>query len=401
MIHSLNAANVAIYTLNPRGHVTPGDASERSPTSGGGFSLDSIDTLKILSSDTGGQSLVGSRNVAGQLERIAAGTSVYYLLGYSPKESSGRSGFRDIKIKVKQRGTRVLTRKGYLKDKQFAEMSRTEKSQQLDQAVLSWVKLSELPLELGTEFSPQPSGDVRLAIELGLERGLLTVSDEDEAELEVSVYLLPEGSKRVKQWSETLELAAADSLRPFRYLTSREVEPGSYHLKVVARDNVGGQIGTQSAYLTIPDLSGGPTVSSLALLEYDAEANVVFGREGGSELARVLTMGETTLVPSPENRFSLTDTLICYVEASNLARDPKTDLPRLATRYEILHGEQRLAWETVEHPVGLNPKEPIPIHMRIPLDDLYEGRFRLEVSILDLVADKGIKAGVDFELIGY
>lgn len=109
---------VTIYAVDARGlgRTSTGmiDASEpgvRLPPS-------AFDTQEdgphILAVETGGFVVRNTNDFAGALERIAADTSTYYVLGYSPENTTLDGRFRKIEVRVKWRGMRVRARKGYL-----------------------------------------------------------------------------------------------------------------------------------------------------------------------------------------------------------------------------------------------------------------------------------------------
>ena len=93
---SANRANVAVYTIDPRGGFAPDE-----PTS---------QALRALASETNGQSLSGDLDAG--LRQIAAELSGYYLLTYQAAHAEDGT-FHEVHVKVKRPGVRLRARKGF------------------------------------------------------------------------------------------------------------------------------------------------------------------------------------------------------------------------------------------------------------------------------------------------
>jgi VWFA-related protein len=66
-----------------------------------------------LAADTGGLYVRNTSDMEKGLSRIVDMTATYYVLGYEPPESKGKSGFRKIKVEVAKKGLTVTARRGY------------------------------------------------------------------------------------------------------------------------------------------------------------------------------------------------------------------------------------------------------------------------------------------------
>lgn len=107
LINSARAANVAIYTVDPRGLQSPGGDVERDaePFDQG--------VVRDLASATGGRSLL-SNDTNAALERVAAENRAYYLIGYAPSPSAGRDRARKLSVRTRAPGVSLLHRRVYL-----------------------------------------------------------------------------------------------------------------------------------------------------------------------------------------------------------------------------------------------------------------------------------------------
>jgi VWFA-related protein len=103
-------AGITIYTINARGTENVGgrtfaDAAVRDVPDEG---------LDILSAETGGVSFRHTDNYANALNTVAADTSTYYVLAYSPQNAALDGKFRRIELRTKWNGLKIRARRGYL-----------------------------------------------------------------------------------------------------------------------------------------------------------------------------------------------------------------------------------------------------------------------------------------------
>jgi VWFA-related protein len=107
LIDTARAANVAIYTVDPRGLETP--AAEV------GRDAEPFDTgvVRDLAALTGGRALLGNDPNAA-LARVAAENRAYYLIGYAPAPSAGKPRARRLTVRTRVPGVSLLHRRVYV-----------------------------------------------------------------------------------------------------------------------------------------------------------------------------------------------------------------------------------------------------------------------------------------------
>jgi VWFA-related protein len=133
LIDNARAANVAIYTVDPRGLQTPAD-----PVSRDGQPFDQT-VVRDLAGLTGGRAVLGNdANTA--LTRIAAENRAYYLLGYAPAATAAKTRPRKLSVRTRVPGVSLLHRRVYLPS---AEGERTSLS-----LVESPLPVTDLPIAL-------------------------------------------------------------------------------------------------------------------------------------------------------------------------------------------------------------------------------------------------------------
>ncbi len=94
-----NRGNVTIHVIDPR------------PLGTVAFGGDEV--LRRIAAQTGGRAIVNTNNATDQLQGVIADASAYYLVGYSPTRKTNDGKFHEIKVRVKRKGVRVSSRRGY------------------------------------------------------------------------------------------------------------------------------------------------------------------------------------------------------------------------------------------------------------------------------------------------
>ncbi len=107
LIDVARAANVAIYTVDPRGMTNAAGELARD--------IEPMDTgvLRDLASATGGRAVLNN-DIDAALGRVAAENRAYYLLGYEPPSKDNPNRPRKIVVRTKVPGVSVIHRKVYV-----------------------------------------------------------------------------------------------------------------------------------------------------------------------------------------------------------------------------------------------------------------------------------------------
>lgn len=107
LVDAARAANVAIYSIDPRGIQTPGADVSRD-----GQPFDQT-VVRDLAGLTGGRALLGN-DANAALTRVAAENRAYYLLGYAPAASTAKTRARKLSVRTRVPGVSLLHRRVYL-----------------------------------------------------------------------------------------------------------------------------------------------------------------------------------------------------------------------------------------------------------------------------------------------
>jgi hypothetical protein len=225
----------------------------------------SQDSLRVLSSETGGFAVVNRNDMATAFERVVADNSAYYLLGYYSSNERRDGRFRKIEVKVARPGLTVRSRKGYVAARGRNEVKDDGRTApELRAALTSPLPTSALPLALAAAVFK--GGDGKGAVVLST---LIAARDLDLVEkdglfnnqLELVVTAANYGGKSFPGDRATLTLAmkpdSVQRLRAggFRILNSIDLPPGRYQLRVAARESNTKRAGSVVYDLDVPDFT--------------------------------------------------------------------------------------------------------------------------------------------------
>jgi hypothetical protein len=418
---TVNAAirgNMSLYPIDARGLVAQaplGDATKASPGGQGMYSGSAArstmsnfqgqqESLYTLAADTGGKALMDENDLSLGIRQAQKDISSYYILGYYSTNQALDGRYRRIKVQManKTLSAKLDYRSGYFASKQFRDFNSTDRERQLQEALMLGDPVTDLPIAMEVAhfrmardryFVPLavkiPGSELELAKHGGAERtrldfigqvkdakGTLVATVRDD----IDVKLKGENSGQL-------------SKRNLQYDTGFTLQPGTYTVKFLARENESGKMGTFETRFTIPDLTAERNylpISSVILSnqrEHLSAAVAVAERDKKLLAANPLVKDGEKLVPSVTRVFRTDQEMYVYLEAYQPAAE--TTEPLIAS-VSFFRGRQK-AFETEPLQVteGLNPKtKAVPIRFSLPLGKLLPGRYICQVSVLDPTSRK-------------
>jgi VWFA-related protein len=277
-------ANVAIYSVDPRGLASESDALLQAGGMPDGVdqnlvsSLTSsvreelrreLGTLRSFAEVTGGQALVGTNDFDAGFRRIVAENSSYYVLGYHPPELKHDGKFHDITVRVKRPGVQVRARRGYyaVKDAKASPVAPADPTVEL---LNSPMPLGGLGLRMTTSSVKGTASNVRVHVTVevaGRDIALHPKNDSIANAVKLSYVALDLSGKIRANGSKTMDVSISPDTRKaiadrgLRLVTEFELPPGRYQLRVAGHEALGGRTGSVFRDLDVPDF----TRSSLAM----------------------------------------------------------------------------------------------------------------------------------------
>lgn len=205
--------------VEPGGEPTVG-VSSSSPVGSLAREWNAEETLSYLAAATGGRALLNARRLA-PLEHVAADTSSYYWLGFSPARQ-GDDRRHDIRVELARPGLRARSRDS------FRDLSRqAERQMAVESALLFGDPAAEglLPVRVG-EATPAGRRHVEVPIEIAVPVDFVTLLPTGELDrwvvrLELRLAALDERQRQSEIPSVPIEITLAERPDAGKYIPYR------------------------------------------------------------------------------------------------------------------------------------------------------------------------------------
>jgi VWFA-related protein len=338
-------ANVTIYALSPRGLHGMGDEMTELrtlPTGqtgpiGANYTLNDIQKeqrfartmLQTVAEGTGGTAAVDANQLATALETIAAESSHYYLLGYTPPNAKRDGKYRPIEVRVRRPGLHARARKGYTApdDREGKPEPLKGLPPELGSLLRQPLPAAGLPLAAHAVAFPAATDNVSVTIEIGA--GVLAFAPKGDKHFNaLDVAILPvdpagrthgltQGHPKLTLTQELAETVAAKGLRLSHRLT---LAPGEYQLRIGVREQGGGAAGSVLCDIVVPDSA----VAGLSMTSIVASASSAIAVPSAyNDPGLLWALGGP---PTTARAFETTDTLSAYVELIDAGATAQRDV---------------------------------------------------------------------------
>jgi VWFA-related protein len=366
--------------------------------------------LYALADGTGGFVILNTNDLLSGLEKIGKEQNEFYLIGYNPPETPEGS-CHTLKVKVDRGGLTVRARTGYCNVRKPDLLSGKPVEKDLEtRAQAAEAGTIPTPLQLAYFYTGANTARVDVAMEIpSTAVKFQKLKGKEHGEVNVlGIAYKPDGSIGAR-FSDTVKLDFDDKKqidefvkKPLHYDNQFDIGTGKFTFKVVFRAG-GEEFGKMEKPLDIEPYDGKKfSISGIALsTEIHKVDQVVEG------LDQLLLEGRTPLIaagmqvtPSGNSAFKKTEPAICYLELYeplNVEGNPV----KVGVQLRVLDakGEQKVDSGLVEMTRFAQAGSPVvPIGLRIPLDQLAAGSYKLELIGRD---EKGGAAArtIDFQVM--
>ena len=271
-------SKVVVNTLDPRGvYVTipGGDASQQTiviPTSAAlagwkehlirdGYSV-AEDVLYGLASDTGGLFFHNSNDLDQGFRQVGTLWEVSYVLAFTPLNLKPDGQFHKLTVSlVNPKGYTLQARRGYFAPK-ASENAAARASEEIVDAAFSQDQLSELPIDVRTQYYRINELAVRLAVVTHLDLSAVRFLKEKDRNLNdltfVTVIFDRDGKYVVgKERKVSFRLRDATLARLTQSGVSLKMEfdvkPGTYMIRQIVRESQAGRLSGLTRTVELPD----------------------------------------------------------------------------------------------------------------------------------------------------
>ena len=386
--------------------ITPySNASNILPTISSGSQNQQI--LYLLAEGTGGFVIVNSNDLLGGIQRIAQEQSQYYVLSYTPPESA-EGTCHTLRVKVERDNSVVRSRSGYCNarptdllagkpiEKQLETQATGSQAGNVAATMLApyfYTSLNVARVNLAIEIPPS-------AIKFSKEKG------KQHAEINVLGLAYKSDGSIAARFSDNVEFNfnSKDELeefqkRPYRYEDQFEIAAGQYQLKVVFSSG-GENLGKLQMPLTVDPYDAKKL--SMSTVAFSKELHPL--NQAGTSLDAVLLEDHVPLVsqgmqivPAGTGNFKKTDMAVFYVEVYEPLLTSENP-PKIGIQMLVLDsktGEKK--FDTGGPVPTAKAGDPVvPIGLRLPLDKLPPGSYKLELKAMDSAGNSTPVRTADF-----
>ncbi len=363
----------------------------------------------MLASGTGGFVIVNTNDLLGGMEKIAKEQNEYYLLGYTPSESSEGS-CHTLKVKV-EHGYSVRFRTGYC-NVHVQDLLAGNETEKTLEGRATGSSPGTVAASMQTPFFYTSPNTARVAIAMEIPPDKIDFAKQKgkfHAEVSVLGLAYRADGGIAARFSDALKLEVENKKeleafqnKPLHYENEFTITPGKYTLKVVFSSG-GDAFGKLEQPLLIDPYDAKQlTISGVAFShELHKVTDMDLGRDS------VLLQDRTPLVaqgfeitPSGANRFSKTDMAVLYVEIYEpLLRSEKP--PTLGLKLRILDKSAQPKLDTGF--MNMNKfaqagNAMVPSAIRVPVDTLSPGSYTAELQAADDAGHKSILRTTTFDV---
>jgi VWFA-related protein len=209
------------------------------------------DVLAEMAYGTGGTFFQNNNDLEQGFREVAAVPEYYYVLGFAPQNLKYDGQFHALKVTVKANpavSLNIQARKGYYAPKKASNAEETAK-EEIEEALFSRDELSDLPVELHTQYFKASEKDATIAVLCRMDPKRIQFRKADGRNINVLTVVsamfdrdgnfLSAIAKTVdlKLKDETLAKLMAAGVMTLK--TNFSVPPGSYMIRLVVRDSEG------------------------------------------------------------------------------------------------------------------------------------------------------------------
>jgi hypothetical protein len=367
--------------------------------------------LAALAEGTGGFTIFNTNDLLSGLERIGREQNEFYILGYVPPDSPEGS-CHTIKVKLNRGGLKEpRSRSGYCNTRSANVLEGKPLEKQLESHAMGSQPGSIHGVLQAPYFYTAPeTARVNLAMEIpadsfqfNKEKGkyhanlnVLGIAYRADGTVGARFSDTVNMDLEKEEWKQFTKL-------PYRYENQFDATPGTYRLTVVLSAG-GDAFGKFESPLAIDPYDGKHfSLSGVALTNSAQKINDI-----PTGLDSVLLEDRTPLVikgiqivPSGSNRFKHTDNVILYTEIYEPLLTSATP-PIVGMGYSIFDraSNQRVFFTGAQSTTDYIRKgnSVIPVGMKVKVDDLKPGSYRLVMQAVDSAKNRAPDRTVEFDI---
>jgi hypothetical protein len=170
-----------------------------------------------------------------------------------------------------------------------------------------------------------------------------------------------------------------------------QLPPGLYQVRVAARDDKSGRIGSAHAWIEVPNL----TDKKLAM------SSLLLGERTQAMMTNVSnSSGSNPVSLSASHRFSRESTLRFLIFSYNTALSPTDQKPDIVVQVQVVRDDQPVVTTALRKVStdGVLDLTRLPYAAELPLSELTPGRYLLHVTVIDRTSKQSTSRQTHFDV---
>ena len=390
VIDAAQRAGVVVYTIHAAGLVNsnfldagnsrPMDPAGRLDIASTGELEAKQDALNGIASATGGRALRSMNFFDKWVSAVLDETSNYYVVAWRPENDQEKGPkFKNVKISVVgQPELTVRAPRGYVPVPEPAAATVAKDSKpktpdaELRDALSDFYPAGSLPTLLSLTYLSTPANGLVVTSSIKI-----SGTGTEPATIKLAGVVLNDKGKIASSFKNQLNIEPRGVSDSIFYNHHTPLAPGIYQVRVAARDEKSGRVGSAIQWIVIPDLAKSHLTLSSVLL--------------GGQLIQ-----DKSVQLSVDHIFSRLSQLGYWVFVYNAKRDASGN-PQITIQTQVLRDGQPVLNSPQRKLNNTGPDiERIPFGEELALNTLSPGKYDLRVTVTDGVAGTSTSQIADF-----
>ena len=276
------------------------------------------------------------------------------------------------------------------------------KYKDLEAIVTSRMVRDSLKFDYRTDFLKVTSDTVLVPVSVQIPNNQLSFKSKEgvhSASINIFGRVSSLTGKVVQTFEDSVTKDYPDSLFPMAvkqmsiYQKALPLRPGLYRLDLVVKDVSSGNVGAVNTRLAVPRYDEDKLEASTLILADQIE-HVPAKQIGTGQFV----LGTSKVRPKLDAAFTTADKMGIYLQVYNLKPDEKTHKSDAAFTYTVKKGDQQVMQFKETSADMKQTGDQVTIERLLPLATLAPGKYTLEISATDKLAQTSISRTADFSI---
>lgn len=274
------------------------------------------------------------------------------------------------------------------------------KFKDLSELVTARIVRNQLPFQYGFSFLKVTSDSVMVPISIELNNREISFQEKNGVHvgtLNIFGRVSTIGGRVVQTFEDTMSRDFPDTLFQ-QYLTKKSIygktlplRPGLYRLDIVLKDVQSGNVGIVSTRLAVPRFDEEKLDSSTLILADEIE-HVPANQVGIGQFV----LGDVKVMPDLDSVFYADQKMGVFFQVYNLKIDATTHKSNALVHFHVTREGQTVLDSTETSEQLKQTGDELTIKMFAPLSSFAPGKYKLELTINDQVANQNLTRSADF-----